>query len=147
MANLEIQNAFLDGIEEIYSIMFTDRLFLSLMDEENTVTNVYDETPEKIYHEPIQLIGRIRTSVEQGENPVESLQVDAVITLPTKQLISNEIAHETWEDLETLRKGKFKYEDIEYLVNEVRPNTLVADKWQMYNFYCSKDKLPSLGGD
>ena len=147
MANLEIQNAFLDGIEEIYSIMFTDRLFLSLMDEENTVTNVYDETPEKIYHEPIQLIGRIRTSVEQGENPVESLQVDAVITLPTKQLISNEIAHETWEDLETLRKGKFKYDDIEYLVNEVRPNTLVADKWQMYNFYCSKDKLPSLGGD
>lgn len=147
MANLEIQNAFLDGIEEIYSIMFTDRLFLSLMDEENTVTNVYDETPEKVYHEPIQLIGRIRTSVEQGENPVESLQVDAVITLPTKQLISNEITHETWEDLETLRKGKFKYDDIEYLVNEVRPNTLVADKWQMYNFYCSKDKLPSLGGD
>lgn len=147
MADLHIQNEFLDGIEEIYSIMFTDRLFLSLMDEENTVTNVYDETPEKIYHEPIQLIGRIRTSVEQGENPVESLQVDAVITLPTKQLISNEIAHETWEDLETLRKGKFKYDDIEYLVNEVRPNTLVADKWQMYNFYCSKDKLPSLGGD
>lgn len=147
MADLEIQNAFLDGIEEIFSIMFTDRLKLSLMNEELTVTNVYDETAEKVYHDPIQMIGRIRTSVEQGENPVEGIQFDAIVTIPTKQLITHEIPHEKWEDLETLRKGKFKYDDIEYLVNEVRPNTLVADKWQMYNFYCSKDKLPSLGGD
>lgn len=146
MADLEIQNAFLDGIEEIYSIMFTDRLMLSLMNEELTVTNVYDETPDKIYYDPIQLIGRIKVSVEQGENPVENLQVDAVITIPTKQLMTYEIPHENWEDLETLRKGKFKYDDIEYLIDEIRPTTLVADKWQMYNFYCSKDKLPSLRG-
>ena len=146
MADLEIQNAFLDGIEEIYSIMFTDRLLFSMLDEEATKTNVYEETSEKVYLSPISLIGRIQTTFMQGENPVESVQIDAVITIPTKQLITKLIPHETDEDLETLRKAKFSYDGIEYLVNEVKPKTLVADKWQMYDFMCSVDKKTSLGG-
>jgi len=147
MADLSIQNAFLDGIEEIFSIMFTDRLYLSLLNEEETTVNVYDETTSKVYHSPTQLIGRIKTNFNQGENPVESIQVDAVITIPTKQLITKDIPHETHADLETLRKGKFTYDDIEYIVDKVVPKTLVADKWQMYDFHCRVDKKTSLGGE
>lgn len=146
MANLEIQNAFLDGIEEVFSIMFTDRLNLSLMDEEDTITNVYGETKKKQYLSPIPLIGKIITTFTQGENPVESVGVTAVITIPTKQLITKGIPHSTEKDLETLRKGKFEYDGIEYLIEKVVPKTLVADKWQLYDFNCSVDKKTSLGG-
>lgn len=147
MADLEIQNAFLDGIEELFSIMFTDRLHLSLLDEESTQVNVYDEdVTEKVYREPIQLVGRIKTTFLQGEDPVEGVQIDAVVTVPTKQLITKNIPHQTDEDLETLKKAKFSYDGFEYLVEKVTPKTLVADKWQMYDFSCRVDKKTSLGG-
>ena len=147
MADLSIQNAFLDGIEEIFSIMFTDRLLFSLLDEEETYTNVYDETLDKVYLDPVQLIGRIQTTFTQGENPVESVQTDAVITIPTKQLITKQIPHQTREDLEILKKGKFSYDGFEYLVDRVVPKTLVADKWQMYEFRCHINKNYSLRGE
>lgn len=146
MADLSIQNAFLDGIEEIFSIMFTDRLQLFLLNEEDTYVNVYDETLDKVYFEPIPLIGRIQTTFEQGENPVEGVQIDAVITIPTKQLITNQIPHQTDADLEILKKAKFSYDDFEYIVERVVPKTLVADKWQMYDFRCRVDKKYSLTG-
>lgn len=146
MADISIQNAFLDGIEEIFSIMFTDRLLLSLLDGESTEINIYEETTDKVYLEPTQLIGRIQTTFTQGENPVESIQVDAIITIPTKQLITKQIPHETESDLEVLRKAKFAYDGIEYLVNKVVPKTLIADKWQMYSFECCIDKKSSLIG-
>ena len=149
MADLEIQNAFLDGIEEIFSIMFTDRLQLSFLDEESTIVNVYGEEDSngKVYLEPIQLIGRIKTTFIQGENPVEGVQIDAVVTIPTKQLITKNIPHQTDLDLETLKKAKFSYDGFDYLVEKVTPKTLVADKWQMYDFHCHKDKNTSVGGE
>lgn len=146
MADLTIQNAFLDGIEEIFSTMFTDRLQLRLLDEEATQTNIYKETTDKVYLDPIQLIGRIQTTFTQGENPVESVQIDAIITIPTKQLITNQIPHETDSDLETLKKAKFAYDGFEYLVEKVVPKTLIADKWQMYSFECRVEKKSSLIG-
>ena len=146
MADLTVQNAFLDGIEEIFSTMFTDRLQLRLLDEEDTQTNIYEESSDKQYLDPIQLIGRIQTTFTQGENPVESVQIDAVITIPTKQLITKQIPHETDSDLETLKKAKFAYDGFEYLVEKVVPKTLIADKWQMYSFECRVDKKSSLVG-
>ncbi len=146
MADLEIQKAFLDGIEEIFSIMFTDRLQLSLLNEEETETNIYDESLSKEYLDPISLIGNIKTTFTQGSDPIEGVNVDAVITIPTKQLITNQIPHQTDEDLETLKKGKFSYDGFEYLVEKVVPKTLVADKWQMYDFMCRIDKKSSLLG-
>ena len=126
--------------------MFTDRLHLSLLDEEKTKVNIYEETSNKIYQTPIQLIGRIQTTFTQGEDPVEGVQCDATITIPTKQFITKGIPHQTNSDLETLKKAKFEYDGIEYLVDKVTPKTLVADKWQMYVFECRVEKKSSLGG-
>ena len=41
-ANLEIQNAFLEGIEEAFSIMFTQETELRFLSDETEV-NIYDE--------------------------------------------------------------------------------------------------------
>ena len=143
----EIQNAFLDGLEEAYTIMFTDKINLSLLDEESTRTNVYDETTEKVYKPPIPVVGRITTTSTQGEDPIEGVRLDAVITIPTKQLITKQIPHQTDKDLEILKKAKFSYGGFEYLVEKVTPRTLVADMWHMYDFNCRVDKKSSLGGD
>lgn len=143
----EIQNAFLDGLDELFSIMFTDKIKLSLLNEESTRVNVYDESPRKVYLEPIFLVGKVTTTFTQGEDPIEGVQNNAVITIPTKQLISKGIPHQSSKDLETLKKGKMSYGDFEYLIEKVTPKTLVADKWQMYDFHCRVDKKTSLRGD
>lgn len=140
----DIQRAFLDGTEEIYEVLFTDRLKFSLLNEEETKYNVYGETVNKVYHDPVQLVGRVQTTFDQGENPIEGIQVDAVITIPTKQLMRNDLSHEQEEDLETLRKGKFAYGGFEYLIHEVKPRTFIADKWHTFAFVCSVDKKTSL---
>ena len=145
MADLGIQNAFLDGIEKVFSIMFTDRALFCPLDLENTSPDsLYQETSDKKYKEGIPLVAKITTTFEQGQNYVEGVEINAIITIPTKQLITNEIPHSTDSDLEYLKQGKFEYEGFSYLVAKVHPKTLVADIWQMYDFYCFVDKKSSL---
>lgn len=140
----EIQNAFLDGMNEVYSIMFTDQVEFRFLDVEQTKVNVYQETTAKVYSkDPILLVGRVVTTFEQGEKPVEAVQTDAVISIPTKQLILNGIPHDTDQDLETLKKGKFTYRGIDYVIDIVSPTTLVADVWQVYKFSCRVEKKSS----
>ena len=144
MADLSIQKAFLDGIDEIYSALFTDSIYFSFLDEDATEVNVYEESREKKYTEPVKMVGRVNTSFEQGGEYVEGIKIDAIITIPTKQLITKKIPCDTKEDLELLRKGVFTYGGMQFLVDKVSPRTLVADKWQLYDFYCSVDKNTSL---
>lgn len=143
-ADLNIQNAFLDGMEEVYKTLFTEEIEFAFLDEESTKTNIYGETSEKVYLEPIKLIGKATTNFEQGEQPVEGIHVDCVITIPTKQFITNEIPRSTFADFERLRKGKFFYKGYEYLVKKVEPRTLIADEWHFYTFYCEVETESSL---
>ena len=79
----EIQNAFLDGMEEVFKIMFTDSVLFQFMDEERTATNVYDESPEKVYSEPAySLVGKVVLTTDHGEEPVSTNNVSCVITIP-----------------------------------------------------------------
>lgn len=140
MADLDVQQAFLDGIEEVFLIMFTDRCNLLLLDLGSTQVNVYGESKTKVYKDPIPLVCKVVLSTEKGENPQFSTQVSAVITVPTKQLITNEIPHRTKEDLEFLEKACFEYDGLVFEVSKVNPKTLVADVWQMYEFTCVMPK-------
>lgn len=136
-----IQTAFKDGLETIYGTLFTDSLYLYLLDKAETIPNIYEEAPEKVYAEPIKLVGGVRLNVSISENPAipATLVVkDAVIKIPTKQLIENNIPFTSEDDLKELRKGRFVYKKVEYLIDYIRPQTFVADMWQVYAFECSK---------
>jgi len=139
----EIQNAFLDGMEEVFSIMFSDAVYVSLLDEESTEVNVYGETPSKVYHEPKKLIGRVKTDFEKGEEPIQGIEIDALITFPAKQIINSDLPYQSLDDFETLRRGKITFKNVSYLIEKVQPKTLVADAWQFYDFYCRVDKNES----
>lgn len=140
----DIQEAFLEGIEEVFSIMFTQHCFMYLLDEENTKTNVYGETPKKCYGEPYELVAKIIYDHPKGEEPEETVIRKAVIKVPTKQFLNNEIPCLSESDWEKFRKAKFSYEGCTYLVDAVKPMTLVADIWQFFEFYCTENKKKSI---
>lgn len=143
-ANNSIQKAFLDGINEVFSIMFTQHCLMYFLNDESTEVNIYGETDEKVYGEPYELTAKVSYDQPKGESPEQTVERKAIITIPTKQLIQNNISFLNEADWERFRQAKLVYEGTEYLVDIVKPKTLVADIWQFFDFYCTEDKKSSL---
>lgn len=139
----EIRREFLDGIEEVYGTLLTS-VSLEMLDVESTVTNVYDEAPEKVYKEPIQVISRVVLSISPNETADRNEFQKATFTVPTKQLITNEIPHITQEELEALKGVRITFNGIQYLVDLVVPSVCIADIFQFYAFQCTRAATSSL---
>lgn len=135
-----ISDEFLNGIYEVFSTLMTNQIFLELLDEENTETNIYDETPKKQYFDSIQLVGKFSMSMEQGEEVVEGIQDYATVTIPTKSLLENNVDISP-QNYDNLKKGTIVYKDVRYEIKEVVPTVNVDDVFQFYNFYCEKPKV------
>lgn len=134
-----ISEEFLDGIYEVYSILMTNQIFLKLLDENNTDTNIYEETKKKQYLDPIQLVGKFTLSMGQGEQVVEGIQDYVTATIPTKSLLDNDVDI-TPENYDTLKKGVIHYKGVDYEIKQVRPIVNIDDVFQFYVFYCEKPK-------
>lgn len=135
-----IQKQFLDSIQEVYATLMTNQIFLKLLDEENTDTNVYDETGDKKYLTPIQLVGKFVLSSNEGEEVVEGVQEFVVATIPTKELITKSVPH-TPQDYDTLRKGVISYKSEDYTVVDIKPRVNIDDCFMFYDFVCEKPKI------
>lgn len=140
MAQKRLNEEFLEGIYEVYSTLMTNQIFLKLLDEDSTDTNVYEETTQKKYLDPIQLVGKFALSMEQGEQVVEGIQDYVTATIPTKSLLDKNVDI-TPENYETLKKGAISYKDVDYNIIQVRPIVNIDDVFQFYVFYCEKPKV------
>ena len=140
MAQKRISEEFLDGIYEIFSIMMTDQIFLKLLDETNTVTNLYEETDRKNYFDPIQLVGKFSLSVAQGEEDVEGNQNYVTVTIPTKSLLTKGVDISP-DNYSTLEKGVIQYDGVDYEIRQVTPTTNIDNVFQFYVFHCEKPKV------
>ena len=140
MAHKRLSEEFLEGIYEGYSTLMTNQIFLKLLDEDSTDTNVYEETTQKKYLDPIQLVGKFSLSMEQGEQVVEGIQDYVTATIPTKSLLDNNVDI-TPENYETLKKGAISYKGVDYNIVQVRPIVNIDDVFQFYVFYCEKPKV------
>ena len=136
----KISEEFLDGIYEVFDTLMTDFIYLKLLDENSTVTNVYGESAEKKYLSPIQLVGKFSLSVQQGEQYVEGVQDYVTATIPTKGLLDAGVDI-TPQNYETLQKGVIHYKGVDYEIHEVRPTVNIDDVFQFYVFYCKKPKV------
>lgn len=142
----DIREEFLEGIDEVFSIMFTDngaeKVKFHFMDDEATkINDVYRETDLKVYKDPIELVAKVVTHFTKEDLPSMDMEIDAIITVPTLELIKKEIPRHTLADLKTLTRGKFSFKDVDpYNVERVVPTTLVAGEWQFYVFYCQIPK-------
>ena len=94
--------------------------------------------------EPYELTAKVSYDQTKGESPEQTVERRAIISIPTKQFIQNNISFLNEADWERFRQAKLIYEGTEYLVDIVKPKTLVADIWQFFDFYCTEDKKSSL---
>lgn len=141
----DIQTAFLDGIEEVYSTLLCNHLFLYFLDEESTVVDsLYEETTKKRYLEPYELIAKVTYSHTKGVDPEETVIRTATFRVPTKQFLTLGIPFLSESDWERMRKAKLVYEGTEYLIDTVTPSTLVADIWQFFEFTATEVKKDSI---
>lgn len=135
-----LSDEFLNGIYEAYSILMTNQIFLKLLDEKNTETNIYNETKGKKYLDPVQLVGKFSMDREQGDEDVEGIQDFITVTIPTKSLLVNNIDISP-DNYETLQKGVIEYKGVDYEIAEIRPKVNIDDVFQFYAFYCKKPKV------
>ncbi len=142
----DIQQEFQDGIEEVYSTLLCNHLFMQFLDETATqVDELYGETKDKVYEETqYELIAKVEYEHPKGSAPEETVIRTAHFRVPTKQFTTLGIPFLTEADWERMRKAKFIYEGMEYLCDEVKPMTLVADLWQFFEFKCTADKKSSI---
>lgn len=137
----EVGDAFLEGIQELFQIMFNDKKVLYCpMDTEKTKINIYEEAPQKYYLDGIPLSAKIVTTFTKEQLPVQDLKVDAIVTIATKELMDNNLMTFKLDNLKEMQKGKINYKDVEYLISYIQPKTLVGDIWQFFDFFCYVDK-------
>lgn len=131
----EIQTAFLNGVEEIFTELLTSDIQLFLFDKNTVHSDIYGDKINFEYIEPIKLVGSFKET-EQSLNEKNQL-IDmnvATVRIPTKQLITNEISHENQEDIDYLCKSKISWKGHEYLVSSIQPKAFVGDMYQIYEF-------------
>lgn len=139
MSQKRISEEFLDGIYEVFSTLMTDQIFLKLLDKNNTTTNVYGETKNKVCLEPIQLVGKFTLTTEQGEEEVEGVQDKVKVTIPTKSLLNKGVDISP-QNYKKLTEGFISYKGVDYSITRIEPTVNIDDVFQFYNFYCEKPK-------
>ena len=138
----EIQNAFLEGTKEIFTELFTDRVKLYLLDTENTVVDsLYEETPQKVYKEPLEITAKVDLTRSQGERTPEAVGTSATVKIPNKVLMDLEIPFETVEDLKVLEQSLIEYRGMILNVLIAKPTTLVGDIYIFMSLTCTEKKV------
>ena len=140
MAHTDIQEAFIDGIHEVYSTMFTDGeddgIDLYFLDMKSTkVDNVYRESKSKKYGKPIRLVSHANLSPTIQDVPIKDIEYDAVFKVPLKEFINHKIDVSP-TGLDTMRKGKISFDGKDYEIKNILPTTFVRDVFLVYQFIC-----------
>lgn len=136
----QISNAFLDGMYELFDIMFTNHLDFSFMDEEQTyIDDLYKESEHKKYLEPVSLLGKVVPDLPHAENPKMGVEKTLTITVPAKSFILQGIDTSP-QNYEKIRKARITFEGVDYNIVSFKPKTLVAETYLFYEIKCSDQK-------
>lgn len=141
MADSNIQNAFINGIDEIYTKVFTDGIndgvyYYPYVDNPNK--GIYQEDRFKEYGEPLLLVARVIVTPEVKEQDVKEPIAKAVITVTFKSLRDNGL-DTSIQNLKELKKGYLRYKDTYYEIKKIKPQSFIADTYLTYAFECEED--------
>ena len=142
--NKEIQKAFLEGINEVYSTLFTDGkqdgVKLYLLDS-STKGGIYRESKVKRYKRPVLLVCKAQLNPSKTDESVESeIKTHPKFTVPTQSLLDNGIECQKECDLDTLKRGYMEFHNSFYEIKNVTPNTFLADTFMTLLFECEYRK-------
>lgn len=144
MPNLEIQNAFLDGFEEIFREMFTDNLKYFPLNEDYTYVSPSYEAVNKEYKESITMIGRVNFKITESPDVSGRPNNVATVTIPTKEFIKSNLPYLNEVDIISLSKGKFQYADYTLIIDRAEPQTFIAGIFHLVVFYCTAERKSSI---
>ena len=135
----EIQTAFLEGTLEIFTELFTDRVELIMLDLEQTqIDPIYEETLDKKYKDPIEIVAKVDLTRTNGEKTPEVVDTTAIVKIPAKVLDDLEMERSSLEDLKVLEQCRIKYKGFLFEVSQVTPTTLVGDTYIFYTLKCNE---------
>ena len=135
----EVQTAFLEGTEEIFTELFTDKAKLYMLDLENTeVDTLYEEAMDKHYKEPIEVVAKVELSRSFGELLPETVGTTANVRIPSKVLIDLDIPFETEQDLKALEQCLIEYRGMKFNIAIAKPTVLVGDTYIFMDLSCTE---------
>lgn len=141
----EIQEAFVDGMNEVYSVMFTDGVNdgvkLYLLDP-STEGGFYKESKVKKYKKPVLLVAKAQTNMKvKGDEVVESdVKNLPKFTIPYKSMRDNNIPCQSESDWDVLKRGFIEFHEAFYEIKSVKPQTFVEDLFLTVLFECEYRK-------
>lgn len=141
----EIQEAFVDGMNEVYSVMFTDGVNdgvkLYLLDP-STDGGFYKESKVKKYKKPVLLVAKAQTNMKvKGDEVIESdVKNLPKFTVPYKSMRDNNIPCQTEKDWDILKRGFIEFHEAFYEIKSVKPQTFVEDLFLTVLFECEYRK-------
>lgn len=143
----EVKEAFLDGIYEIFSSIFTITCEWDLWDNSKEPSNVYEEDKDKIYLPSIETPCKLVVSSSASEDGLIDGKLYSVITVPTKTLVTNSIPFNNNDDLNYLLKSKFVIGGLTHFPYSVTPKVYVGNIYQMFEFKCTTSNPEMNGGN
>lgn len=141
----EIQEAFVDGMNEVYSVMFTDGVNdgvkLYLLDP-STDGGFYKESKVKKYKKPVLLVAKAQTNMKvKGDEVIESdVKNLPKFTVPYKSMRDNNIPCQTEKDWDILKRGFIEFHEAFYEIKSAKPQTFVEDLFLTILFECEYRK-------
>ena len=154
MADQSSRNDFIEGVQEIFTTLFNngsegeDGIFFYALSD-RSVTNVYGESKEKVYKNPVMWVSSISFSPEHGVQTVEGVKRNAVFKVPLKSLresgyFTDGDFYKQKEDMDKICRGVIRYKDTYYEVLRVEPRTYVEDTFLIYQMDCKELLCSSL---
>lgn len=144
MANKCIRKDFVDGVQEIFTTLFNngsetyDGLFYYPLSDK-TITNVYGETKDKLYKEPLLLVCKAEPYPTHGEESVEEIEDIATFTVTLKSLLKYGLNVDN-KGIDIMRRGMVKFKDTYYRIDNIKPRAYVEDVFLLYEFRCVEEK-------
>lgn len=127
--------AFQEGMYDLIRELATDNILFYPLDP-SVKPNIYGENKDKVYSDPISLVGSIETFSEpNSQDTSTSIPINGVrITFPTLSLENNNLTPKE------LDKGMIEFNNTRYNVVEVIPSSLFLGGYNMYNCLCKEIK-------
>lgn len=143
MADAQIRQEFIDGVQEVYTTLLTsgsegDGVYYYAQSGTNNI-NVYGENRYKHFLPPVLLMCKATLTPTHGEEAVEGIKDSAVFNVPVGSFIECGLSTDH-SALDIMRRGMFKFHDVWYQIDNVSPTVFVEDTFLIYKFDCTEYK-------
>ena len=135
-----IHQEFLEGIYEVYSVVFTDGkndgIELYRLSDSN-YSGFYKELKVKKYKKPVLLVAKAVSAIQPSEVEVQNDVLDVpTFIVPYKSLLDNNVSCQTEDDWNYLNRSFIKFHEAYYEVKSTKPGVFIEDSFMTITFVC-----------